>query len=405
MTDDQRPPDEEQESDRSAQRLRRAQGAAGDLARMGIDPRSLGLDDSATVTPPEAPETQESDSEGASVVQLRPRTGPTAPPEPGTGPTPGRPAAGPTSRAAAAAEAERAGDTSRRASEVEQLLSRAHVGQPAPRETSRLLRTVARGLVTADAALSAQEERDLLDAVRSRQSDRRTVTFVSGQGGVGCTTLAVATGTTLMALREDQSVVVDVRSGTPSLGELYGAAAPVGVTALLGRTEIASAPTNASGLGLVDGAGWDQALTRGDVAQVLDRLGEEHLFRLFDAGNDAGEASRTALARADQIVVVSGAGTSGSAAAGVALDRIAYVNPACLDSVVHVVVCPHEESYRESLRQVGDASAAAPIAVVVVPPDPHLARGLPFDAERVSASLRGAVLRVAAAVALGGRGR
>ena len=203
--------------------------------------------------------------------------------------------------------------------------------------------------------------------------------------------------------------MVDVRSGTPSLGELYGAAAPVGVTALLGRGEVASAPTNASGLGLVDGAGWDHALSRSDVAEVLDRLGEEHLFRLFDAGNDAGEASRTALARADQVVVVTGPGRSGAAAIGVALDRIAYVNPACLDGVVHVVVCPHEESYRESLRQVGDAQvvggAAAPIAVVVVPPDAHLSRGLPFDAERVSASLRGAVLRVAAAVAVGGHGR
>ena len=405
MTDDQQPPDEEQKADRSAQRLRRAQAAAGDLARMGIDPRSLGLDDSSDAAPPEAPGQPDPDSEGASVVQLRPRTGPSAPPEPGTRMTPGGSPGGtadPLPRASSAA-AQGVEGTSRRPSEVEQLLSRAHADQPAPRETSRLFRTVARGLVTVDAALSAQEERDLLDAVRSRQSDRRTVTFVSGQGGVGCTTMAVATGTTFMALREDQSVVVDVRSGTPSLGELYGAAAPVTVTGLLGGSEIAPAPTNASGLGLVDGAGWDQTLSRGDVAQALDRLGEEHLFRLFDAGNDAGEASRTALARADQVVVVTGPGRSGSAATSVALDRIAYVNPACLDSVVHVVVCRNEDSYRESLRQVGDASAAGPIAVVVVPPDAHLARGLPFDAERVSAGLRSSVLRVAAAVALGGR--
>ncbi len=405
MTDDQQPPDEEQKADRSAQRLRRAQAAAGDLARMGIDPRSLGLDDSS--------DRGASGGTGTAGPRFRRRLrGPAASANRPVGATGARDQddagwfarrdRGPLPRASSAA-AQGVEGTSRRPSEVEQLLSRAHADQPAPRETSRLFRTVARGLVTVDAALSAQEERDLLDAVRSRQSDRRTVTFVSGQGGVGCTTMAVATGTTFMALREDQSVVVDVRSGTPSLGELYGAAAPVTVTGLLGGSEIATAPTNASGLGLVDGAGWDQTLTRGDVAQALDRLGEEHLFRLFDAGNDAGEASRTALARADQVVVVTGPGRSGSAATSVALDRIAYVNPACLDSVVHVVVCRNEDSYRESLRQVGDASAAGPIAVVVVPPDAHLARGLPFDAERVSAGLRSSVLRVAAAVALGGR--
>jgi MinD-like ATPase involved in chromosome partitioning or flagellar assembly len=395
VTDDQRPPDDELESDRSARRLRSAQAAAGDLARMGIDPRSLGLDESAPEPLIEEPASDGVETEGASVVQLRPSTTPDA-------------AAGraPTQHALPPAVEERE-EATRRASRVEQLLSRAHADQPVSRETSRLFRTVARGLVTVDAAVSAQGERELLDAVRSRQGDRRTVAFVSGQGGVGCTTMAVATGTTFMALRDDRSVVVDVRSGTPSLGQLYGATAPLGVTALLGRAELASAPTNASGLGLVDGAGWDQPLSRTDVAEVLDRLGEEHLFRLFDAGNDAGEASRTALARADQVVVVTGPGRSGSSAAGLALDRVGYVNPACVDSVVHVVVCPHEESYRESLRQVGDASQqpGGPIAVVVVPPDPHLARGLPFDPERVSASLRGAVLRVAAAVAVGGRGR
>ncbi len=396
MTDDQPPPDEERDSDRSARRLRSAQAAAGDLARMGIDPRSLGLDESGAAPPTEEPGPHEPDSEGASVVQLRPSTS--------TDPQARGRAFSPFSAPATAEEAEEA---ARRVSRVEQLLSRAHVDQPPPRETSKLFRTVARGLVTVDAALSAQEERDLLDAVRSRQGDRRTVAFVSGQGGVGCTTMAVATGTTFMALRDDYSVVVDVRSGTPSLGELYGVATPLGVSGLLGRDEIASAPTNASGLGLVDGAGWDQPLSRSDVAEVLDRLGEVHLFRLFDTGNDAGDASRTALARADQVVVVTGPGRSGSAAAGVALDRIAYVNPACADSVVHVVVCSHEESYREALRQVGDAShqPGGPVAVVVVPPDPHLARGLPFDPERVSASMRGAVLRLAAAVAVGGRGR
>ena len=207
VTDDQPPPDEEQESDRSASRLRRAQAAAGDLARMGIDPRSLGLEDSSDVTPSEAPRSQEPDAESGPRVRPWSSCGPRRPRRRGAGA--GAPASCPSSDRAPAAlrtpmSAEVAEDRTRRVSRVEQLLSRAHADQPVPRETSRLFRAVARGLVTVDAALSAQEERDLLDAVRSRQGDRRTVAFVSGQGGVGCTTLAVATGTTLMALREDR---------------------------------------------------------------------------------------------------------------------------------------------------------------------------------------------------------
>ena len=62
---------------------------------------------------------------------------------------------------------------------------------PTTRQAGRLLSTVARGFATPDAAVSAQSERELIDSVRQRQSDRRVVAFMTGKGGVGCTTVAV----------------------------------------------------------------------------------------------------------------------------------------------------------------------------------------------------------------------
>ncbi len=324
------------------------------------------------------------------MVQLRPGTDDLGPAAPTLPSTPG------VRRAQPGAQ-----EPSRPTTRLQELLARTQPVVAPTRSTSRLLRSVGKGLVTVDAAVSAQGERDLVESVRQRQSERRVVAFLSGQGGAGCTTVAVAVGTAFMALREDHSVVVDVQSGTASLGELYGATAPASLASLLQHTEAATPPRNSSGLGLVDGAGWDEVVTRSDVAGLLERLGEGHAFHLLDVGNDPGEGSRAALARADQVVLVTGPGPSGAASVGTALDRLRYVNPAAADRVLQVVVCAHEATYRDALREV--AGAGTPLAAVVLPPDEDLARGAPYDPEKVSPETRLAMLRVAAAVAAGAR--
>jgi len=359
---------------------RQAQGAASDLARMGIDPRSLGLGDA--VAPPRsaaAPPPPEDLEARAPVVYLRPQDG-----------VPQQPA--PTPAPADVAE------TVQAPSELERQLSGAGVA-PAPRQTSRLLRTVARGLVTPDAAVAVQTERQIVDAVRQRQTDRRIVTFLSGKGGVGCTTVAVGVGTAFMAMREDRSVVVDLQQGTPSLAGSFGAEGARSVASLVAETEAASPPVAPSGLGLVDGSGWDRGLTRSDVVEVLDRLRADHTFNLLDVGNGGGEAGHAALARADQAVVVTGPGELGVAALRTALERVRLVNPVAESVAVHVVVCPHEQSYREALRLTG-SSAGLSTSVVVVPPDPYLQDGHAYDPSRVSSATREAFLRIAGAVAL-----
>jgi MinD-like ATPase involved in chromosome partitioning or flagellar assembly len=370
--------DDRDQPDQSLRDRRQAQSAAGDLSRMGIDPRSLGLGEPEPRTPPPAPAESADDvlEPQARVLPLRPEFNTPAP--------------------APAEPIPVEDDAVRPPSAAEQLLSRASNPQPAPRQTSRLLRTVARGLTTPDAALTVQGEREAVDAIRHRQTDRRIVAFVAGKGGVGCTTIAVGVGTAFMAMREDHSVVVDVQQGTPSLGRTFGASDPRSVASLLSEVEAATPPAAPTGLGLVDGSGWDQGLTRSDVAGVLDRLRADHTFNLLDVGDDAGEAGHSALARADQAVVVTSPGELGVAALRAALDRIKVVNPQAASSAVHVVVCPHEQSYREAQREF---AATLGVPIVVVPPDPYLQAGHAYDPAQVSPATREALLRVAGLVA------
>jgi MinD-like ATPase involved in chromosome partitioning or flagellar assembly len=373
--------DDQDQPDQSLRDRRQAQSAAGDLSRMGIDPRSLGLGEPEPRTPPPGPAEPDDVLEPqAQVLPLRPEFNTPVPAPQPTPPVEDESAWGP--------------------SDAEQILSRASSPQPAPRQTTRLLRTVARGLTTPDAALAVQGEREAVDAIRQRQTDRRIVAFLAGKGGVGCTTVAVGVGTAFMAMREDHTVVVDVQQGSPSLGRTFGAGEPRSVASLLSEVAATTPPVAPTGLGLVDGSGWDQGLTRSDVAGVLDRLRADHTFNLLDVGDDAGEAGHAALARADQTVVVTSPGELGMAALRAALDRVKVVNPIATSSAVHVVVCPHEQSYREAQREI---TAAPGAAVVVVPPDPHLQAGHAYDPARVAPATREALLRVAGLIA--GRSR
>lgn len=384
-------PDEDK-PDPAVLRKKQALGAAGDLSRMGIDPRSLGLGGAPDrPASPEAPAQGRSDraagddhgpGHGGSVLPLRPEFNQPAPTTP-VEPSPVRPAVEPLPAPTAR---ETPADPARPGP----------VGRP---EAGRLLRTVLRGLARPDAAEAMQDERALVDAVRRRQSERRIVTFVAGKGGVGCTTVALATATTLAALRDDDAVVIDVQQGTPSLGDLAGVAEPTDVLAFLANNEVVDPPSTPGGVGVVDGAGWDQGLSRTDVSGVLERLGTESTFNLLDAGDDPGEGGHTAIARADQVVVVTSPGAVGAAALVSVLDRVERINPAIAGRVVTVIVCPSEESHKEAQREL--AQVVGRESIVLVPPDTSLMVGATFDPSRVSGDVREALIRIAAGIASG----
>lgn len=434
--------DEEQTPEEQAARQRAsAQDAAAELVRMGIDPRSLGLDvptdsaasgaaagrppgagrpnsladdlaaptlDPAGSTPDPGPEPTSQHSQhvaepadaappgpGGRVVQLRPDAG-------GTGAT-----AAPRVRSAAPVPSPVvAPDTPRRqpvaAGPLEQLLATTLLARPAPAAPGRLLRTVTRGLLTPDAAGAAGQERQLVEAARSRQVGPRVVTVLAGKGGVGTTAVALGVGSALAALRDDRVVVADLRPGTASLGVLMSGE-PAPTARGLARDQQAAPLELASGLRVVDGVGAGSPLRRADVSALLDRLVPEHAFCLLDVGEDDQEATDAALARTDQAVLVTEAGRTGLAAARVGAERLLDSDPFALDLAVHVVVCTRDQPYREVLRRAQAQLEVTPARLVVVPPDPHLGAGEPFDAAALGPATREALLQVAAAVALGER--
>ncbi|UPK72937.1 hypothetical protein MU582_10790 [Nocardioidaceae bacterium SCSIO 66511] len=435
MSDQDTPDDEELEERRKAT----AQQAAADLDRMGIDPRALGLDTPppprepaqrppAPTQPPQPPIEQPqppaslAPAPPASVTPLRPefaahQTAPAqrppdppfqqptpAPPQgpvPPRGPMPPR-TPGTYAPQHAAPPVEPAPAPPRQRTPVEELLARTAGDMPAPSRTGGLLRTMTSAIVTPDSAEATAHERELVAALRTRQTERRVVSFFAGKGGVGTTTVVAGVGTALAALREEHTVAVDVRAGTASLGQLLGVDAPMSVRRFLSdgdEARVAEAPT---GLHVLDGVGWEQRLRRTDVSTAVERLGADHTFTLLDVGNDASEVGHAAVARSDQTVIVASAGRAGLAALEVATARLAHTDPFAVERAVYAIVCQHDEAYRQVHRETVQRLAIDPLRVVVVPPDEVLASGRGFDPATVRVSTRTAMLRIGAALALSG---
>lgn len=398
-----------------------AQDAAGDLARMGIDPRSLGLDDPARQAPESLPRpadgAQDQGHAGsgaasaeqppqqppARIVPLRPEFAEdrqTVPP-----PSPPPPARPPDQTSGRPVTPLATSPTAGHYGPVEQLLSRTTGHRPVPRNPSRLLRAVTLGLLTPDAAEASGDERELVAAIRQRQTERRIVSFVAGKGGVGTTTVACGVAAALAALREDHTVLADAQPGTTSLARLHGLSEPLTVRGML-RSGAESGPARtAGGLAVVDGVGWEQSLTRRDVVNLVDRLGADNTFTLLDVGDEPGEAAHAALARCDQAVVVTTIGEVGLRSLEMSTARLRQVNPLAAERAVFAVVCQHHAAYRRAHRDLVEHLRVEPARVVVVPPDASLQAGQAFDPAGVGPATREAMLEVGAAVALSGAGR
>ncbi|MGH3505534.1 MAG: hypothetical protein ACRDQA_32275 [Nocardioidaceae bacterium] len=405
---DEQPPEESPEEEAARTRAS-AEGAAGDLARMGIDPRALGLQappeagpappgtavppgspgTAAGPPPPASPALQPSAAEN--VVQLRPDVDqpdlPASGTSPAWAPTPPPVAQEPTTAPA-------------RPTPLEPLIGGAEALEQPRSAPAQLARAVTYGIITPDAADAAEREREMVNRVRTRQTDQRVVVFLSGKGGVGTTTVAVGVGCVLAALRDDLTTVASIRRGTPSIGlSMAGTRAPTARD--LGRTDTEVTPLRLEGgLQVVDGPRWGAPVRRNDVPTIVDRLGQTSMFTLFDVGNDSTEAGSSVISRADQVVIVSGSGADSVDAARVAAERAAEIDPYLVDSAVFVVVCQREAALRGVLRRMRETMPAG-ARVVAVPPEATLAAGAAFDAARVTAATRLALIDVAGLVALG----
>lgn len=407
MTEDLTP--EERAAEDAARTRSSAENAAADLARMGIDPRALGLQGQSRRQPPgrpgssggpdphRGPQYQEPHSSSTpppqNVVQLRPevRSDPMLPAS-GTSP-----AWAPQPPPITAGQ-QREGET--RGVPLEFLLGRELTeGHPKP-SARQLARAVTFGMVTPDAADAAEREREMVTRVRTRQTDQRAVVFLAGQGGVGTTSVAAGVGCVLAALRDDTTTLVSLRPGTPSLGlAMAGAAAPNARELIRNDVEVAPLRLN-NGLQIVDGPRWGTPVRRGDVPAIVDRLGQQSAFSLFDVGNDASESGHSVLSRADQVVIVTGAGPDGVDGAGVAAERAAEIDPYFIESAIYVVVCRREATLRSVVRAMRESMPTG-ARIVAVPPEETLVDGGAFDPSRVSVATRLAMIDIAGMVSLG----
>lgn len=397
MTDDQSPG--EAAAEEAARTRSSAQSTAHDLARMGIDPRALGLDAETAAPPPEteadgdAPSTPAGVPLGGpagseNVVPLRPES--PATPVPGTSP-----AWEPVPRPAA-----QESPAPRREGPLDRLLDAGQPPPPARSAIPQLARAVMFGVITPDAAEAAEREREMVSRVRARQSDQRVVVFLAGKGGVGTTTVATGVGCVLAALRDDVTTLVSVTPGAPSLGRQLGGEPAPGVREIA-RPDSEAAPLRLpGGLQVVDGPRWGTPLRRGDVPGIVDALGQTSTFSLFDVGNDASEAAQSMLSRADQVVIVSGPGPDSMDSARVAAERVTDIDVYALDAAIYVVVCHRDGALKNVVRRMRETMPGG-ARVVAVPPEPWLADGAAFDASRVAQATRLAMIDIAGLVALG----
>lgn len=370
---------------------RAAQDGVDELARMGIDPRALGLG------PPEPPPATRPRSTSGAIspapspppVHSDPAGVPAAPRWMGakaTGPTtsPAAPAGWPAEPAAAAWGA------------LARVADPAPSGRPAG--WRHRIRATTLGVLQLGAAAAVEREQALVARARTRGREPRTVAFLAGKGGVGTTTTAAGVALVLATLRPDPVALVCARSGAGSLGHrLAGSPAPA--VASLANGQSTQPGWVHDRLAVVDGAPWHSPTRSEHLLRLLTDLRGRHPLTLLDVGNDLGEAAQAALGRADQAVLVTTASQDAVEAARIALSRIHQADPFRLNTVVVALTCLHPRQFRHTARRLRLELGSAGPRLVPVPYDPALAAGHPLDLARARPATREAYLRIAGMIA------
>ena len=424
-------PEERSRPDETAAEPVPPQDAAGELVQMGIDPAVVGLDEPSTVMLPPLPETPGWPDSSTTTTQRLPSRGwpylpssgtppggpVSAPPggappgsaPPSGGPVSAHPVGAPVGPVAASgsvtalsrplAAAPPAPATATPDRPVPNPLFPESFGLVVPAGWRRLLRAATVGLIAPGAAAAMEYERTMVARVRTRLGEPRTVLFVAGKGGVGTTTTGIGVSHTLATLRTDQTVLVDSRIGTRSLGERVAEMRAPSTLDLADGTDRRGPLAFRSRLHLVDAPPWHLPLDAGRLGQLLGRLRDGFQFIGVDTGNDSGDVGQAALGRADQVVIVTSTSRDAVAAIRVALGRIQHTNPSRLDTVVVAVVSTTGRGHQKTVRALHDELGLEPSRIVVIPYDRGLVAGDRFDPDRLRTVTREAYLRLAALVA------
>lgn len=392
---------------------------AGELARMGIDPAEFGIDSGPPETPPQRP----ADTGGRTVDQatlqlpvdeIAPPPASRKPASPAWTPPVSAPPAPPRHDRGRDPEPVRADAP---VSPAEALRLLATPGRPSVRTPEGWRRTVwavTAGLLTPGAAAVLTQERRLHTMARTRQTAPRQVAVLSGQGGAGCSTVAIGLAVALAALREQHTALVDARSGTLSLARrLAGRPAPdaVELASRDSRGEPAEPLTLSNGVTVVDGAPWHRPTSAGAITDLLAALGDTHEFTVLDAGNDTGAVVGEMLPQVDHLVVVTAAGADAVTATRNALGRAAGRvpdHPSRPGTLRHRVPAAKvtvavryrtRRQYRRAARLLRGELGLAAAYLVPVPHDPTLAGSDRLRVDQLRRETRAAYIQLAALTA------
>jgi MinD-like ATPase involved in chromosome partitioning or flagellar assembly len=383
---------------------RRAQEAVEELARMGIDPGTLGLrpaDVSDSDGAPAAggdtdagdPQATSHSGGGVALDDAARTRAVTEPPWPVGGPAPMLPVPWPDDASTAPVRQEPDHGSTQ---------TRPTAPVVVPNGARQAVTAFGSGLFTAGSAQRIQEEQHLVANVRTPQREHQVVVFVAGKGGVGVTTTAAGVALTVATLRDDHTALIDAQAGTHSLQRWLSD----GVTSTLpdlaephSRPAVSPVLPLSNGLDVVDGAPWQEPTAPAKLSTLIGDLLRDHTFTFVDLGDDAGATARQTLTASTRVVVVTAADRHAARATRLTLDRIHQVQPARLHDAVVVVVCLERGQYRRVLRELRNDLEAQTTQIVPIPYEPTLAAMDQLDLSRLRAASREAYLRVAAALA------
>lgn len=272
----------------------------------------------------------------------------------------------------------------------------------APTGARRAVSAFGAGLFTARSAQRIQDEQEIVAGVRSPQREHQVVVFVAGKGGVGTTTTAAGVALAMATLRDDHVALIDARAGADSLQRWLSDSIASGPPGLRDASdEPAPYPLLqlSNGLDVIDGAPWQAPAAPTDLTAIVGHLRQGHTFTLVDLGNDVGATAHQMLTASTRVVVVTAADRHAARATQLVLSRIHQVQPERLTDVVVAVVCLVRGQYRRVLRELrGDLGSHGSL-VVPVPHEPVLAAADHFDLSRLHPQSREAYMRIAAALA------
>jgi MinD-like ATPase involved in chromosome partitioning or flagellar assembly len=272
----------------------------------------------------------------------------------------------------------------------------------APTGARRAVGAFSAGLFTARSAQRVQDEQEIVAGVRAPQREHQVVAFVAGKGGVGTTTTAAGVALAMASLRDDHVALIDAQAGTNSLQRWLSDSIASGPPGLRAPTdEPASYPLLqlSNGLDVVDGAPWQAPADPADLTAIIGQLRQGHTFTLVDVGDDVGATAHRMLTASTRVVVVTAADRHAARATQLVLSRIHQVQPARLTDVVVAVVCLVRGQYRRVMRELRSDLGSHGSLVVPVPHEPVLAATDHLDLGRLHPQSREAYLRVAAALA------